>query len=749
MDTLPAPALRNSATPRLVPLADIGIPDHGLRRAATSAEQDAGMLDSVRRLGVLQPIILRPDPLALGRYILVAGRRRYRAAVAAGLGAIPAEVHDALDDADAAAIEAAENLQRAAMAPTDQWRAIVRLQELGWDLDGAAEALGIPARTTRRLAKLGTLHPDMLAAIEAHGMPSDPQLATIAAATPDAQAAALAKHAKGGHVDWWTLQGVLRQARIPKDRAIFDADASGLAWEEDLFAQPGAPDQFSTRDVAGFRAAQGAALQSRADASKGRLKVVAMEYGRPKIPPGLAQDYAWRWGDAIPKDATAFACVRADGQVYAVCARKPAKEDAADDDEHDDDETGPGPAGAKAAPGRFSSEGLHMLRRLRTDALRAAILDPPAPDPVAALRLLLIALGAENLVIEGNIRTDSGLGEIGAAAILAGADGARLSGIAMQAMARILVCGAEGSPRFHQNSGAAADWIGHHLDADRFLPRMDGMDLLDEAADDVLAEACRAAGITPGKTAAATRKALAGHAPDAVLFREAGFPPTPYSFSVEDRLVSPEDCGRAAGQDDCGVCGWEARPAKGQQRAPCDRDAFTTALSSLGLSLEEMEDAGDGRLRLLTTAQEEAPPPDHDAQRRADAKAFDAAEHAIPVGCGWHDGSTVCRHHGTPQCRDCDSCESYSLFLTTAGGEAAVKKWSEGKAPPSGAFDCGWSGASVCREEGTTLCEQLCPRHARYAEWLATTPSQAARRAADNQAARASLKRAKKKAAEA
>jgi ParB family transcriptional regulator, chromosome partitioning protein len=101
MDTLPAPALRNSATPRLVPLADIGIPDHGLRRAATSAEQDAGMLDSVRRLGVLQPIILRPDPLALGRYILVAGRRRYRAALAAGLGAIPAEVHDALKAAEA------------------------------------------------------------------------------------------------------------------------------------------------------------------------------------------------------------------------------------------------------------------------------------------------------------------------------------------------------------------------------------------------------------------------------------------------------------------------------------------------------------------------------------------------------------------------------------------------------------------------------------------------------------------------
>jgi hypothetical protein len=43
MDTLPAPALRNSATPRLVPLADIGIPDHGLRRAADNQAARASL----------------------------------------------------------------------------------------------------------------------------------------------------------------------------------------------------------------------------------------------------------------------------------------------------------------------------------------------------------------------------------------------------------------------------------------------------------------------------------------------------------------------------------------------------------------------------------------------------------------------------------------------------------------------------------------------------------------------------------
>lgn len=109
------PHLRNIATPRSIAVTDIDVPEGGLRRSAPTPEQEAGMLDSVRHLGILQPVIVRPHPRDLGRYLLVAGRRRLRAACAAGLSHIPAELHDALDDADAAAIEAAENVQRVAM----------------------------------------------------------------------------------------------------------------------------------------------------------------------------------------------------------------------------------------------------------------------------------------------------------------------------------------------------------------------------------------------------------------------------------------------------------------------------------------------------------------------------------------------------------------------------------------------------------------------------------------------------------
>jgi ParB family chromosome partitioning protein len=82
------------------------------------------LADSVKRTGVLQPILVRKH--ADGRYELIAGERRWRAARAAGLATVPAVVKDATDD-EVLALALIENIQRQDLNPIDTARGCQRL----------------------------------------------------------------------------------------------------------------------------------------------------------------------------------------------------------------------------------------------------------------------------------------------------------------------------------------------------------------------------------------------------------------------------------------------------------------------------------------------------------------------------------------------------------------------------------------------------------------------------------------------
>lgn len=69
------------------------------------------LADSIRVQGVLQPILVRSHPTNSERFQIVAGERRFRAAMQAGLNEIPAMLRD-MDDSDAAVVALVENLQR-------------------------------------------------------------------------------------------------------------------------------------------------------------------------------------------------------------------------------------------------------------------------------------------------------------------------------------------------------------------------------------------------------------------------------------------------------------------------------------------------------------------------------------------------------------------------------------------------------------------------------------------------------------
>jgi len=108
----------------------------------TRMDQDAlaELAESIRAQGVMQPILVRPLPE--GRYEIVAGERRWRAARMAGLSTVPALVRE-VPDSHALAMALIENMQREDLNPLEQATGIKRLiDEFGMTHAQTAEALG-------------------------------------------------------------------------------------------------------------------------------------------------------------------------------------------------------------------------------------------------------------------------------------------------------------------------------------------------------------------------------------------------------------------------------------------------------------------------------------------------------------------------------------------------------------------------------------------------------------------------------
>jgi ParB family chromosome partitioning protein len=109
-------------------------------RARIGQEGLAELAESIKSQGVMQPILARP--IGAGRYEIVAGERRWRAARMAGLTSVPALVRE-VADRQALAIALIENLQREDLNPLDEATGIKRLtEEFGMTHAEAAEAVG-------------------------------------------------------------------------------------------------------------------------------------------------------------------------------------------------------------------------------------------------------------------------------------------------------------------------------------------------------------------------------------------------------------------------------------------------------------------------------------------------------------------------------------------------------------------------------------------------------------------------------
>lgn len=111
------------------------------RRTFVEADLE-DLANSIRQKGVIQPILVRTDPEASGRYQIIAGERRWRAARRAGLKMIPAVIRE-MDDREVLEIAIIENVQRADLNAIEEAEAYKSLMDrFGRTQDSVATQVG-------------------------------------------------------------------------------------------------------------------------------------------------------------------------------------------------------------------------------------------------------------------------------------------------------------------------------------------------------------------------------------------------------------------------------------------------------------------------------------------------------------------------------------------------------------------------------------------------------------------------------
>jgi ParB family transcriptional regulator, chromosome partitioning protein len=191
---------------REVPIALIRpSPDQPRRRF--DAESISALAESVSAAGVIQPVILRP--LADGRYELIAGERRWRAAREAGLDSIPALLR-ASDDRQGLQTALIENVAREDLNPVDEARACAALiEDLGLSKEELARRLGRTRPAISNLIRVLDLPEDVLALLSDGSLSEGHGRAILQAAGSDVRR----RLARDAVAAGWSVRETERRAR--------------------------------------------------------------------------------------------------------------------------------------------------------------------------------------------------------------------------------------------------------------------------------------------------------------------------------------------------------------------------------------------------------------------------------------------------------------------------------------------------------------------------------------------------------
>jgi ParB family chromosome partitioning protein len=554
---------------------DLIDPDpENVRATAAEPEADAALRASIAQLGILEPPTVRPSKIDPGRFMVLMGHRRVAAAKALDLGSIRAIFVTGADADRIEAIQAAENMVRAAMHPVDVWRAVAHMTTTGTSERDAFQALGVGGRRGSLLQRLGLITGEALniiaripaARVEDMARP----LHVISTAPHEEQLAAL-KKLKSRHGDPMTaindLASALNRTVISADVAIFPLDGSKLVWIEDLFAEPTKLSRFTTTDIKGFLKEQSDALKAavEAEAKAGHpIRLVSWDTknGQPTIPSDLFGTYqnadrpAPKGGRDVILAAVAATGWQTGKVVRLRCTPK-AKEKA---EKTTRSKAANGEPAAPRPP--LTHKGMNMLADAQQQAIRDAL--ARVSDPTDMLAALVVALGSQNITVHGAPagvdlpHTGWGKSRCYDLALEVAAAGPNATGedrrqhvmiAAREAIARLIIVQA---PKRFQHSGAPARWLGHMVRARPHMPPLDTEAMLQQASGEALREALKAAGagVAGGaKKRADIIAALRDKAPAWMPVPDLFGPP---SDAERDDLDQSKrsDPGRATAQDD-------------------------------------------------------------------------------------------------------------------------------------------------------------------------------------------------------
>lgn len=240
-------------------------------RYAKKAPDVSDILPTVRKRGVLMPLLVRPNG-GPDSFEIVAGARRYTAAqiVAADYAAsggevdpLPCAILEAGDDADAIEASLIENIARLAPDEVTRWETFTRLVKEGRTAEDVSATFGIPERGVKRILALGNLLPRIRDLYRKEKIDAA-TVRHLTLASKSQQKAWLALYddpdaycPTGHQLKAWLFGG----ASIKVDHALFDVEASGLAIVADLFGE----DRYFA-DADAFWKAQDAAIEERKEA---------------------------------------------------------------------------------------------------------------------------------------------------------------------------------------------------------------------------------------------------------------------------------------------------------------------------------------------------------------------------------------------------------------------------------------------------------------------------------------------------
>lgn len=288
-------------------------PDKANMRYGRKAPDVSDILPSIKKRGVVIPLVVRPAPdESDDRSGIVAGLRRWTAdaiACAEGFdhGPLPCAILEVGDDADAIEASMIENLQRLDPDEVAQWESFVRLVKQGRSVEDIAATFGVPELAVRRVLALGNLLPRIRDLYRREAIDAA-TVRHLTMASKRQQQAWLALHddpeaycPTGHQLKAWLFGG----QSIKTAHALFDVEASGLVTVADLF---GEDSWFADPDA--FWIEQNAAIDARsADyLGAGWSDVVV-------VPPGQ-HFQSWEYEKAPKrKGGRVYIVVRASGEV--------------------------------------------------------------------------------------------------------------------------------------------------------------------------------------------------------------------------------------------------------------------------------------------------------------------------------------------------------------------------------------------------------------------------------------------------